>query len=582
MGFGRFRYFTAYIWHLEHALASLRTRNMTGVENWNLRMKELSSLQLVELQLAYSRFTALVQTAGGLLKTGDICAAAKVAQAAASLAFPGHVGLFTSVSLEQVLLNIGLRMTAASLARRPYSAHQRLRVMHVLTYGREVGGDSRFVWRWIQEDTANEHSVVITSQSESKRFKSPPKVLKAAAETSGGKMTMLTAPKSMPLEQARELRELSSGMDVIALHHFPDDIVPVIAFADETTSPKIVFINHSDHTFWTGGSVANLIANLRSQPSEFYRARRGLRPEQSTILPIPIPVPSFGTDKEQIKQTLNYPRDAILFLTIASPFKYESEHLQTFLELVVPVLEKHPNAYLLAVGPELAGAWSQASSRVDGRLKALGTRWDTDKLFAAADVYLDSIPFSSITSLLEAGMTGLPLVGYQHPEFVLLGPGAPGLTKSVYLAANAASYRQELDRLILCREYRETRGRLAQQQIETHHMSPGWMKYLSVLYQRLEETSARVFTGECEQIQRAEPLDQALWELYGGCQTDHKLRQILAQNLSTLTVHRKLNIVKYVYDQHHFMELIRLFCMEWAIALRPRWTFLKSIFSASS
>src|SRR6185312_5840166 len=91
--------------------------------------------------------------------------------------------------------------------------------------------------------------------------------------------------------------------------------------------------------------------------------------------------------RSEAKRALGYELDRVLLLTIASPFKYSAPGQIGFLDLVTPVLTNMRNAVLLAVGPEAKGAWQAASSATEGRIAPLGTRWDNELLYAAADVY---------------------------------------------------------------------------------------------------------------------------------------------------------------------------------------------------
>ena len=247
-----------------------------------------------------------------------------------------------------------------------------------------------------------------------------PQVLSEVVEKSGGFLRALGASTSKPLEQARELRALCQGMDVIVLHLFPYDIIPLLALAAGCESAKVLFVNHSDHTFWIGASVAHWIVHLRRQSVQFLKERRGLDPNQSSILPIPIVHSPIKITRTQAKLKLGYEPDVVLLLTIATPFKYSAPNQVGFLDLVTPVIIQLPKAVLIAVGANPEGSWRSANIQTNGRIVPLGTRWDNDLLYAAADIYLDSVPFSSITSLLEAGSHGLPLIGYRLPK--------PGLT----------------------------------------------------------------------------------------------------------------------------------------------------------
>ena len=50
----------------------------------------------------------------------------------------------------------------------------------------------------------------------------------------------------------------------------------MLAFADESGLPPVLFLNHADHLFWLGTSVADLVLNLRDAATDISIARRGV------------------------------------------------------------------------------------------------------------------------------------------------------------------------------------------------------------------------------------------------------------------------------------------------------------------
>src|SRR5690606_19326951 len=215
----------------------------------------------------FTRFQALLGLAESRCAAGDVAAAAALAQVAARSVFPDHAGLFASPRLERLLVELGRRIAGLAPAAPPRPRPDGRRdVLHVLTYARPVGGDSRFVWRWMVEDRESRHSVAITTQSHYRDTFEVPPYLWEAAEASGGRLHELRAPASEPIAQALELRALCQGRDVVALHLWPDDVVPVLALADGCSGDRTLFLHHSDHTFWIGASVSHAIVHMRAEP----------------------------------------------------------------------------------------------------------------------------------------------------------------------------------------------------------------------------------------------------------------------------------------------------------------------------
>jgi hypothetical protein len=449
-------------------------------------------------------------------ENNHLSAAIALLQVAARYAYPANVGLFNSPRLEELILRVGRRLTPSPTYVPPTLNGSRRKVLHVLSYGNPIGGDTRFAWRWIQEDRHSQHSVVITSQEEVRDKYDVPTTLRHAVEESGGCLRLLAAPISNPIEQACELRSLLQGMDVAVLHIYPYDVVPLLALAAGCESVATIFANVSDHTFWVGAGVAHAVVHLRAQSAHFLSHRRYLRLDDTPVLPIPLFHSATSHASIEAKRALGIDPDDILLLTIATPFKYRSFGRTGLLELVDPIIRSSPKAKLIAVGPPSEGQWWSASMRSNGRIAALGRRENTDLFYAAADIYLDSVPFSSITSLLEAGSRGLPLLGYDsgEGELGLLGPGAPGIDDVMLLANGKESYHAILTRLISEPDFRRSVGQTTRDRILSLHSGSGWLTVVHHLYTSVENRRARgCFSGRTD-LFRSGPLNVALSYLY--------------------------------------------------------------------
>ena len=486
-----------------------------------------------EISRTHDRFCRLLKLAEDRTAAGDLRGAAALAQVAARLAYPANTGLFGSSRLERLLLTIGKSIPSESPDRFNARESDVRKVLHVLSYAKPVGGDTRFVWRWMQLDQASCHSAAITSQMDLDGREDVPESLSKAASDSGGFTKILTAPTTNPIEQARELRALCRSMDIVVLHVYPYDIVPILALAVDCGNTKILFCHQSDHTFWVGGSVSHRVINLRSQPDGFLESKRGLDSKLVSVLPIPLPSVSAAMPRSEAKRALGYAEDDVLLLTIASPFKYSAPGHVGFLELVTDAIANHPQAHLIAIGPDPKNeAWRAAASRTDGRMVALGRRWDTALYYAAADAYLDSVPFSSSTSLLEAGSHGAPLLGYQHqsPDLRLMGPGAPGLDGAMIVAEGAAAYRDSLSQLLTDQGLRHALGNIVREQIRSRHTGVGWSQALERVYEDANQTSERACLSPSDQAADARELSDALFRLYPTM----KYRKLVAEYVGAL------------------------------------------------
>ncbi len=470
-----------------------------------------------DLEKGFVCFGDQLTLAESYLARGNLMAAARLAQLAAYYAFHGR-GLFASPRLENLVLKIGRQIPTDPVPAEPARTDGIRNVLHVLTHAQPIGGDSRFAWRWMQWDQNSRHSVAITTQASVEDRYEIPEIMKEAAAKSGGSVHALKAPPSDPLAQAIELRRMCQKSDFVALHLYPYDIVPVLALATGCDAAKVILVNHADHIFWVGGSISHCIAHLRRQSTRFLEERRQLHSKQSSTLPIPV-VPRPSTlSKAEAKKKLGYNPDAVLLLTVATKFKYSAPHRTGFLELVTPVVRECPEVIVVAIGSAPEGKWLEANAETGGRILALGVRWDTELFYTAADIYLDSVPFSSITSLLEAGSQGVPLLGFKStdPELHLLGPGAPGLDDAMELATEPNDYRHRLTRLIKDTEFRRTSGVRVQQAILSFHTGQGWLRQLDDTYRMAGSAgSQKCLAGTTDRF-ASDPLTIALVHLYSS------------------------------------------------------------------
>jgi glycosyltransferase involved in cell wall biosynthesis len=359
------------------------------------------------------------------------------------------------------------------------------RVLHVVTEAHSVGGHTRLVWRWIQRDAARVHSVVVTGG----RSAVPAPLAEAAARSGGTVWQLANEVRGRALARAGHLRRLAARFDAVVLHVHPSDAVAMLAFAPGSERPPVVFVNHADHVFWLGAAVADLYAHIRPSGLRLAVGRRGVAEGRSAVVPVPVDTASRTLSRAGAKRALGLEERDTVLLTVANAFKFDPVGGVGFLDLVAPVVASRRRVVLLAVGPSDAGAWREAGDRSGGRIRALGVRSDLSVLHQAADVYIDSYPIGSLTSFLEAGTFGTPLVRLcPEPGWEVLCSDDPGRDTPVAVSpASAAQFGDELSRLLDDAQRREALGAAARDAIEAAHGPGPWQEALEAVYQRAGE-----------------------------------------------------------------------------------------------
>ncbi len=479
-------------------------------------------------------FRRLAARAESRERVGAWAEAAAWAQAAANFASRNHTGLFASAPVERLLARIGRAATNRS-ARGSGSAvgsrhGGRRRVLHIVTETYPVGGHTRLLERWMRIDSESRHSLAVTQQGRAALSRE----VSAACQASGGSLHLLRESARRGLaEDALLVRSLAEQADFVVSHAHPYDVVPALAVASRA-APASIMLNHADHVFLAGTSAFDAIACLRDSGAALCRERRGLSGARLALLPIPLDLPTVARTREKAKADLTaelgLEAGTTLVLTVAQPYKYAPAGGIDLLAAIAGVLASRRSIALVAVGPEESGGWAEAAKRACGRVRALGVRRDVDRFYAAADVYLDSAPFASLTSLLEAGMHGVPVVSYQPvAEARVLCSDDRGLRGVHVVARTAAELERDLCSLLDDRSMRENLGERTRESIMSTHSPTIWRARLEELYMRASELRLVRDDSLADgwDVPRCESVDALLYELHRVSGKNMKLARVL-------------------------------------------------------
>jgi hypothetical protein len=418
-------------------------------------------------------------------------------------------------------------------------------VLHVATTVYETGGHARLIESWLKNDGVGRHSLVLLDQRDH-RVRTE---LVEQIDASGGELIVLPADSSI-MGRARRLRQAAlAGYDCIILHQHPNDVVPLVALA-VPECPAVAVMNHADHVFWLGASVADAVIEFRRYGARLSCERRGARP--SLMFPLPLNVAFPPLHRADARARLGIPDSEVMLLSIGSAYKYTPTKTHNFFRALHRVLTANPTARLFVVGVDQNDFRSFGVPPHD-RMELLGSIPDPSLYEAAADLYLESFPLGSYTALFETAARAVcPILMFAPASHTNIADDVP-LEGLLTNPTDEANYVACVTALINDPATRTKLGRAVARQVDAFHGREEGRAYLQRIYAHLAGTTHKPALLPAQQY--AETTDDLSLANFNNVRIKTAVLQEVANDaLAQIT----------------FSDLLRLF----AISLRTRDTRL--------
>ncbi|MGZ8906048.1 MAG: hypothetical protein ACXW1U_10010 [Methylobacter sp.] len=393
-----------------------------------------------------------------------------------------HPGRFADGAIENLALKIGAELSdlmteVDGFAIPVVRKDGRRRVLHVTSEVEGVGGHTRMLYHWMRNDQSSCHSLVLIDQ----RNRSIPCWLSELVQHNGGQLVVLPQ-RSRLCQKAKWLRELARlSADLVVLHR--SEAMLTVAFA-VPDCPPVVLVNAADHVFWMGGSVLDLVINMRSVASQHTAERRFV--SSNMVLPIPLLEPAHHISSQDAKRALGISEDQVVLLSVGRGEKYRPCGPYDFVATAGKILDSCPNAHLFVVGESIKGIAPYLRCRVHDRLHFLGSIEDPSLYRTAADVYLESFPFGSQTALLEAALSGLPIVPAYAPLFPLLVANDDAVLDLLPNPRYEQEYIEKAELFIRQPRKRIELGETLRKRLFDDHVGKCWLDRLTEIYQKTD------------------------------------------------------------------------------------------------
>ena len=284
-------------------------------------------------------------------------------------------------------------------------------ILHVATMVGADGGHTRIILNWIKNQPNKKHSLLINTQC------TIPDWLNQAVISSGGEI--VTNESHGYMQKALFLKEHSLKHESIVLHVHTNDMLPLLAYGTNFSRPVALF-NHADHTFWLGSAIADMVYDLNTYSADItHRLRKA---QNNAALPIVIDENiSSSLPKSALRSKHGLPQDKRILVSMASKHKFLGLS-DAFFKIAPSLVDE--STILVLMGPQNKKKFKRLSKKTQGKVIPMGYQdKDTaDEILKSSDIYIDSFPISSFTSMLQAIRSDLPVITtfpYELPDCLL-------------------------------------------------------------------------------------------------------------------------------------------------------------------
>lgn len=328
----------------------------------------------------------------------------KNAQQIGSLLWFNNVGIYGLADIERDLSNL-----CYSSKKWHGTIGHNLNELFVISEPYLAGGHTRLMERLSQYCT-NKPDLLITRMPHNAE-------VVARMEAFFNTITGIYVAKNNYLSHVYRLVEEIQRYNKIVLNIHPDDISAVISCAiAKRNNPalKVFFVNHADHTFSFGQTIADIWFEL----SEFGRRiddLRDLKIEKS-FLGIPLDISTIEEKKYLQKYGI---ANGDLLVTAAAGFKYKPIRNETITNIIHPILDKYSKSkiYVIGVRKYRDYWWWITKLKYRNRIVLYSTLSYEEylSLTNAAKGYIDSHPLPGGSAFAEQFFKGKFCIGLQSP-----------------------------------------------------------------------------------------------------------------------------------------------------------------------
>ncbi|MCI3937994.1 hypothetical protein MQX03_12350 [Chryseobacterium aahli] len=352
-------------------------------------------------------------------------------------------------------------------------------ILHIASELYTEGGHSKLLYTWIKNDQSKKHSILCTRQSVKEIEDVTAYYLKNSSD-----LDHLSVHASSKIESAKLLQnEVQKDYDIIMLHVHPDETIPSIVFSQKSIATPVCLVNHADHTFWLGTSIADLVLQIRESNIVLDSQRRGIPVERQVFLPIPIE--NLLTENNDATKK----NDQILqLLSTGTPYKYNPNSSYNFLKEAYRIVEENPNVIFNVVGIDQESDYGKEYRHERLVLHGIIPAQALAEIEKNTAIYVEGFPMASFTALLQAALQNIPFALHYNP-LPLFKLFSDRIDDGIVYPDNLEEWHQNVKNLIRDQQYRNNIGKRQHQYILNNFSIKVWKSRVKEIYLLTEKVN---------------------------------------------------------------------------------------------
>ena len=366
-----------------------------------------------DLRLKYEK---LKKEAFSLYKKGKLEESLNYIVTASTFAWWYHFGYWSDGELEELIKKIGSNLLERELSIYGNITPNENNVLFLTTYLTNSGGHTEAIKLWISCLSGSFENIYIISTEVYNKTS-----LNFFEYDIYEKTQYIKLTGRKYIDRIKDLARIIVQVKPAYVFLFidPNDVVSLVAlsYLKPKLDSKIIFFNHSDHTFWLGKDIIDILVEFRSYSIIVSRL---LRKFQGNITVVPLSTKIHATNNNDSKianealKSLNLTNNyKTISLSIGASWKFVSDGEWDYFKAIENILkntDNHVHILITMKDKYIENRLCEFPEKLKNRFKVLYNISNPLPYYKVADFIIESFPVIGGTVRLEAMALCKPII----------------------------------------------------------------------------------------------------------------------------------------------------------------------------